>query len=202
VYDGDIGSVLITSDEIQDKIAELADIIAADYGEPRPGEPDLLLVGVLKGAVMFMTDLARRLPVATQLEFMAISSYGSATSSSGVVRILKDLDRDISNRHVLIVEDIIDSGLTLSWLRKNLESRGPASLQVVTLLRKNLESRGPASLAVVTLLRKPEAAKLDVDVAYVGFDIPNEFVVGFGLDYAERYRDLPYIGTLHPSVYA
>ena len=115
---------------------------------------------------------------------MAISSYGSATSSSGVVRILKDLDRDISNRHVLIVEDIIDSGLTLSWLRKNLESRGPASLQVVTLLRK------------------PEAAKLDVDVAYVGFDIPNEFVVGFGLDYAERYRDLPYIGTLHPSVYA
>ena len=115
---------------------------------------------------------------------MAVSSYGSATSSSGVVRILKDLDRDISNRHVLIVEDIIDSGLTLSWLRKNLESRGPASL------------------AVVTLLRKPEAAKLDVDVAYVGFDIPNEFVVGFGLDYAERYRDLPYIGTLHPSVYA
>ena len=115
---------------------------------------------------------------------MAVASYGSATKSSGVVRILKDLDRDISNRHVLIVEDIIDSGLTLSWLRKNLESRGPASLQVVTLLRK------------------PEAAKLDVDVAYVGFDIPNEFVVGFGLDYAERYRDLPYIGTLHPSVYA
>ena len=141
-------------------------------------------MGVLKGAVMFMTDLARRLPLPTQLEFMAISSYGSATSSSGVVRILKDLDRDISNRHVLIVEDIIDSGLTLSWLRKNLESRGPASLQVVTLLRK------------------PEAAKLDVNVAYVGFDIPNEFVVGFGLDYAERYRDLPYIGTLHPSVYA
>ncbi len=184
VYDGDIASVLITSDEIQDKIAKLADTIAADYGEPRPGEPDLLLVGVLKGAVMFMTDLARRLPVPTQLEFMAISSYGSATSSSGVVRILKDLDRDISNRHVLIVEDIIDSGLTLSWLRKNLESRGPASLHVVTLLRK------------------PEAAKLDVDIAYVGFDIPNEFVVGFGLDYAERYRDLPYIGTLAPSVYA
>jgi hypoxanthine phosphoribosyltransferase len=183
VYDGDIASVLITSDEIQDKIAELADGIAADYGEPRPGEPDLLLVGVLKGAVMFMTDLARRLPVPTQLEFMAISSYGSATSSSGVVRILKDLDRDISGRHVLIVEDIIDSGLTLSWLRKNLESRGPASLQVVTLLRK------------------PEAAKLDVDVAYVGFDIPNEFVVGFGLDYAERYRDLPYIGRLKPAVY-
>jgi hypoxanthine phosphoribosyltransferase len=184
VYDGDIASVLITSDEIQDKVAELADRIAADYGDPGPHEPDLLLVGVLKGAVMFMTDLARRLPVPTQLEFMAISSYGSATSSSGVVRILKDLDRDISNRHVLIVEDIIDSGLTLSWLRKNLESRGPASLRVVTLLRK------------------PEAAKLDVDVSYIGFDIPNEFVVGFGLDYAERYRDLPYIGTLDPSVYA
>jgi hypoxanthine phosphoribosyltransferase len=133
---------------------------------------------------MFMTDLARALPVPTQLEFMAVSSYGSSTSSSGVVRILKDLDRDISGRRVLIVEDIIDSGLTLSWLRKNLESRGPASLDVVTLLRK------------------PEAAKLDVDIAYVGFDIPNEFVVGFGLDYAERYRDLPYIGTLDPSVYA
>jgi hypoxanthine phosphoribosyltransferase len=141
-------------------------------------------VGVLKGAVMFMTDLARALPVPTQLEFMAVSSYGSSTSSSGVVRILKDLDRDISGRRVLIVEDIIDSGLTLSWLRKNLESRGPASLEVVTLLRK------------------PDAAKLDVDVAYVGFDIPNEFVVGFGLDYAERYRDLPYIGTLDPQVYA
>ncbi len=184
MYDGDIASVLITSDEIQDKVAELADRIAADYGDPGEHEPDLLLVGVLKGAVMFMTDLARRLPLPTQLEFMAISSYGSATSSSGVVRILKDLDRDISGRHVLIVEDIIDSGLTLSWLRKNLESRGPASLRVVTLLRK------------------PEAAKLDVDVAYIGFDIPNEFVVGFGLDYAERYRDLPYIGTLDPSVYA
>ena len=184
MYDGDIASVLITSDEIQDKVAELADLIAADYGDPGAHDPDLLLVGVLKGAVMFMTDLARRLPLPTQLEFMAISSYGSATSSSGVVRILKDLDRDISGRHVLIVEDIIDSGLTLSWLRKNLESRGPASLRVVTLLRK------------------PEAAKLDVDVAYIGFDIPNEFVVGFGLDYAERYRDLPYIGTLDPSVYA
>ena len=182
MYDGDIASVLITSEQIQDKVAELAELIAADYGER--GDPDLVLVGVLKGAVMFMTDLARALPVPTQLEFMAVSSYGSATSSSGVVRILKDLDRDISGRRVLIVEDIIDSGLTLSWLRKNLQSRGPASLDVVTLLRK------------------PEAAKLDVEIAYVGFDIPNEFVVGFGLDYAERYRDLPYIGTLDPSVYA
>jgi tRNA(Ile)-lysidine synthase len=181
VYDGDIASVLITEEQIQDKIVDLAARIGADYGER---DQDLVLVGVLKGAVMFMTDLARRLPMPTQLEFMAVSSYGSSTSSSGVVRILKDLDRDISGRRVLIVEDIIDSGLTLSWLRKNLESRGPSSLDVVTLLRK------------------PEAAKLDVDVAYVGFDIPNEFVVGFGLDYAERYRDLPYIGTLDPHVYA
>jgi hypoxanthine phosphoribosyltransferase len=184
VYDGDISTVLITSEQIQDKVAELAELIAADHRDAGDHEPDLVLVGVLKGAVMFMTDLARALPVPTQLEFMAVSSYGSSTSSSGVVRILKDLDRDISGRRVLIVEDIIDSGLTLSWLRKNLESRGPASLDVVTLLRK------------------PEAAKLDVDIAYVGFDIPNEFVVGFGLDYAERYRDLPYIGTLDPSVYA
>jgi hypoxanthine phosphoribosyltransferase len=181
VYDGDIASVLITAEQIQDKIAELAEEIGADYGEH---DQDLVLVGVLKGAVMFMTDLARRLPMPTQLEFMAVASYGSSTSSSGVVRILKDLDRDISGRRVLIVEDIIDSGLTLSWLRKNLESRNPASLDVVTLLRK------------------PEAAKRDVDVAYVGFDIPNEFVVGFGLDYAERYRDLPFIGTLDPRVYA
>jgi hypoxanthine phosphoribosyltransferase len=181
VYDGDIASVLITEEQIQGKIAELAEQIGGDFGE---NDQDLVLVGVLKGAVMFMTDLARRLPMPTQLEFMAVSSYGSSTSSSGVVRILKDLDRDISGRRVLIVEDIIDSGLTLSWLRKNLESRGPSSLDVVTLLRK------------------PEAAKLDVDVAYVGFDIPNEFVVGFGLDYAERYRDLPYIGTLDPRVYA
>ena len=183
MYDGDISSVLITADQIRDKIVELAEVITADHVDDDPSS-DLVLVGVLKGAVMFMTDLARALPMPTQLEFMAVSSYGSSTSSSGVVRILKDLDRDISGRRVLIVEDIIDSGLTLSWLRKNLESRGPASLDVVTLLRK------------------PEAAKLDVDIAYVGFDIPNEFVVGFGLDYAERYRDLPYIGTLDPHVYA
>ncbi len=187
MYDGDIASVLVSSERIQDRVAELAERIAADHAkavEDSGRDLDLVLVGVLKGAVMFMTDLARALPMPTQLEFMAVSSYGSSTSSSGVVRILKDLDRDISGRRVLIVEDIIDSGLTLSWLRKNLESRGPASLDVVTLLRK------------------PEAAKLDVDVTYVGFDIPNEFVVGFGLDYAERYRDLPYIGTLDPSVYA
>jgi hypoxanthine phosphoribosyltransferase len=143
-----------------------------------------LLVGVLKGAVMFMTDLARSLPVPVQLEFMAVSSYGSATSSSGVVRILKDLDRDIAGRDVLVVEDIVDSGLTLSWLCKNLLARNPASLEVCALLRK------------------PDAIRVEVPVKYVGFDIPNEFVVGYGLDYAERYRDLPYIGTLDPKVYA
>jgi hypoxanthine phosphoribosyltransferase len=183
VYDGDIASTLVTEDDIRAKTAELAARVGADYAE-RCRESDLLLVGVLKGAVMFMTDLARALPLPVQLEFMAVSSYGSSTSSSGVVRILKDLDRDIAGRHVLIVEDIIDSGLTLSWLLKNLESRQPASL------------------AVCTLLRKPDAVKVEVPVAYVGFDIPNEFVVGYGLDYAERYRDLPFIGTLDPSVYA
>jgi hypoxanthine phosphoribosyltransferase len=181
VYDGDIASVLISEEQLAAKVAELAEKVAAD----RPADPDhdLLLVGVLKGAIMFMTDFARALPVATQLEFMAVSSYGSGTSSSGVVRILKDLDRDIAGRDVLIVEDIIDSGLTLSWLCKNLAARNPRSLEVVTLLRK------------------PDAARVEVPVRYVGFDIPNEFVVGYGLDYAERYRDLPYIGTLDPKVY-
>jgi hypoxanthine phosphoribosyltransferase len=181
VYEGEIASVLVTEQQIKDKIAELAEQIAADY--PANGRGELLLVGVLKGAVMFMTDFARALPLPTQLEFMAVSSYGSATSSSGVVRILKDLDRDIAGRDVLIVEDIVDSGLTLSWLLKNLASRNPASLEVVSLLRK------------------PDAVKVDVPVKYIGFDIPNEFVVGYGLDYAERYRDLPYIGTLEPHVY-
>jgi hypoxanthine phosphoribosyltransferase len=183
VYDGDIATTLVTEQAIRDKIAELAAQIGADYAAEE-GKSDLLLVGVLKGAVMFMTDLARALPLPVQLEFMAVTSYGSATSSSGVVRILKDLDRDIAGRDVLIVEDIIDSGLTLSWLLKNLESRQPASLQVCTLLRK------------------PDAVKVDVPVKYVGFDIPNEFVVGYGLDYGERYRDLPFIGTLDPAVYA
>jgi len=184
VYDGDIASTLVTEQAIRDKIDELAAEIGRDYAERCADSSDLLLIGVLKGAVMFMTDLARALPMPVQLEFMAVSSYGSATTSSGVVRILKDLDRDIAGRHVLIVEDIIDSGLTLSWLLKNLESRGPASLQVCTLLRK------------------PDAVKVEVPVRYVGFDIPNEFVVGYGLDYSERYRDLPFIGTLNPSVYA
>ncbi|HEY4022018.1 MAG TPA: hypoxanthine phosphoribosyltransferase [Pseudonocardiaceae bacterium] len=182
MYEGDLADVLISTQQIDEKVEELAKKIAAD--RPADRANDLILVGVLKGAVMFMTDLARALPIPVQLEFMAISSYGTSTSSSGVVRILKDLDRDIAGRDVLIVEDIIDSGLTLSWLRKNLTARGPASLEVVTLLRK------------------PDAVKVDVPVRYVGFDIPNEFVVGYGLDYAERYRDLPYIGTLDPKVYA
>ena len=182
VYEGDIASVLISEEEIERRIGELATEVAARYPVDSP-QGDLLLVGVLKGAIMFMTDFARALPIPTQLEFMAVSSYGSSTSSSGVVRILKDLDRDIHGRNVLIVEDIIDSGLTLSWLKRNLATRQPASLEVVTLLRKS------------------DAIKVDVEVANVGFDIPNEFVVGYGLDYNERYRDLPYIGTLEPKVY-
>lgn len=182
LYPGDIKSVLLSEEQIKTKTAELAAQIACDYQNAESGQ-DLLLVTVLKGAVMFVTDLARAIPVPTQLEFMAVSSYGSSTSSSGVVRILKDLDRDINDRDVLIVEDIVDSGLTLSWLLRNLATRGPRSLRVCTLLRK------------------PDAVRADVDIAYIGFDIPNEFVVGYGLDYAERYRDLPYIGTLDPKVY-
>jgi hypoxanthine phosphoribosyltransferase len=176
--DADIEAVVVTADEIKDKIAELAKEIDADYAGREP-----LLVGVLKGAAMFMSDLARAVERPSTMEFMAVSSYGSSSTSSGVVRILKDLDRDISGQHVLIVEDIIDSGLTLSWLLKNLASRQPASIEIVALLRK------------------PEAVKVEVPVKYVGFDIPSEFVVGYGLDYAERYRDLPYIGRLRPSVY-
>ncbi len=186
MYDGDVASVLVTEQQLREKIAELGKLIAEDYQDTCPGDVkanDLVLVGVLKGAVMFMTDLARALPIPTQLEFMVVSSYGSANSSSGVVRIIKDLDREIAGRHVLIVEDIIDSGRTLAWLLRTLEARRPASLEIVTLLRK------------------PAAATIDVPVRYVGFDIPDEFVVGYGLDYAERYRDLPYIGTLNPAVY-
>ena len=182
LYAGDIKSVLLSEEQIRTRTAELAEMIAEEYRD-NLGNDDLLLVTVLKGAVMFVTDLARSIPLPTQLEFMAVSSYGSSTSSSGVVRILKDLDRDINDRDVLIVEDIIDSGLTLSWLLRNLATRHPRSLRVCTLLRK------------------PEAVKTELDVAYVGFDIPNEFVVGYGLDFAERYRDLPYIGTLEPKVY-
>jgi len=182
LYSGDIKSVLLSQEQIRARTGELAELVAKDYGDNLNGQ-DLLLVTVLKGAVMFVTDLARAIPLPTQLEFMAVSSYGSSTSSSGVVRILKDLDRDIHDRDVLIVEDIVDSGLTLSWLLRNLASRHPRSLRVCTLLRK------------------PDAVRADVEITYVGFDIPNEFVVGYGLDYAERYRDLPFIGTLDPRVY-
>jgi hypoxanthine phosphoribosyltransferase len=174
----DLEEVLITSERLQLRIAEMAGQIDADYAGR-----ELLLVGVLKGAVMVMADLARAMRLPVQMDWMAVSSYGSGTKSSGVVRILKDLDCDITGRHVLVVEDIIDSGLTLSWLVRNLQSRGPASLRVCTLLRK------------------PGAARVDVDVSYIGFDIPNAFVIGYGLDYAERYRNLPFIGTLAPHVY-
>ncbi|EGD54438.1 hypoxanthine phosphoribosyltransferase [Gordonia neofelifaecis] len=180
-YGDDIEEVLITQEQIQARTVEMAQAVGERY---KDAPDDLVLIGVLKGAVMFMTDFARALPIPSQLEFMAVSSYGSSTSSSGVVRILKDLDRDITDRDVLIVEDIIDSGLTLSWLIKNLATRSPRSLEVVTLLRK------------------PEAVRATLDVADVGFDIPNEFVVGYGLDFAERYRDLPYVGKLHPAVYS
>lgn len=179
-YGDDIESILITEEQIRTRTRELADSVAARY---RDIDDDLLLIGVLKGAIMFMTDFARALSIPTQMEFMAVSSYGSSTSSSGVVRILKDLDRDIAGRDVLIVEDIIDSGLTLSWLMRNLATRSPRSLEVCTLLRK------------------PDAVRSPIEVADIGFDIPNEFVVGYGLDYAERYRDLPYIGRLRASVY-
>ena len=174
----ELAQILITEEEIAARLDEMAAQIDADY----EGE-ELLLIGVLKGAVYVMADLSRRLHHGTQMDWMAVSSYGSGTKSSGVVRILKDLDTDLTSRHVLIVEDIIDSGLTLSWLAGNLSSRGAASVEIATLLRK------------------PEAAKVEVDVKYVGFDIPPEFVVGYGLDYAERYRNLPFIGTLKPEVY-
>jgi hypoxanthine phosphoribosyltransferase len=174
----DLASILLTEKEIQAKVGELAAAIDADYA----GQ-ELLLVGVLKGAVMVMADLARALHLPVTIDFMAISSYGSGTSSSGVVRILKDLDHAIEGRHVLVVEDIVDSGLTLSWLVSNLESRAPASVEVCALMRK------------------PDAVKQDVRVRYLGFDIPKDFVVGYGLDYAERYRNLPFVGTLKPSVY-
>ncbi len=184
LYPGDIKSVLLATEQIQARIGELGEQIGNDYRESvdETGQ-DLLLITVLKGAVIFVTDLARAIPVPTQFEFMAVSSYGTSTSSSGVVRILKDLDRDINDRDVLIVEDVVDSGLTLSWLLRNLKTRHPRSLRVCTLLRK------------------PDAVRANAEIAYVGFDIPNEFVVGYGLDYDERYRDLSYIGMLDPRVY-
>lgn len=177
--DLDLDQTLFTEDQIVGRLQEIARQVEADY----EGQ-DLLLVGVLKGAVMVMADLARSFDRHVEMDWMAVSSYGSGTTSSGVVRILKDLDADISGRHVLIVEDIIDTGLTLSWLVTNLRSRGPASVEIATLLRK------------------PDALQMEVDVKYVGFDIPNAFVVGYGLDYAERYRNLRSIGTLAPHVYS
>ncbi|CAN5454725.1 hypoxanthine phosphoribosyltransferase [soil metagenome] len=178
--ENDLTEVLLTEDEIHAKIAEIARGIEQDYA----GEK-LLLVGVLRGAVMVMADLARELKLpGLEMDWMAVSSYGSGTQSSGVVRILKDLDSDLEGRKVLIVEDIIDSGLTLSWLRANLESRGAASVEICALLRK------------------PDALKVEVDVKYVGFDIPNAFVVGYGLDYAEKYRNLRGVAVLAPHVYA
>jgi hypoxanthine phosphoribosyltransferase len=177
--EADLTEVLVTEAEIHAKLAELARRIEADY-EGR----DLLVVGVLKGAVMVMADLARELRTHVNMDWMAVSSYGTGTKSSGVVRILKDLDSDLTGRHVLIVEDIIDSGLTLSWLRENLGSRGAASVEICALLRK------------------PDAAKVEVAVKYLGFDIPNQFVVGYGLDFAERYRNLRDVAILAPHVYS
>ena len=175
----DIEKILVTEEQINTRLREMAAEIDRDY----EGK-DLLIVGVLKGAVMVMADLARALHSHVTMDWMAVSSYGSGTKSSGVVRILKDLDTDLTGRHVLIVEDIIDSGLTLSWLLSNLKSRGAASVEICTMLRK------------------PEAIKVDIDVRYTGFDVPNEFVIGYGLDYAEKYRNLPFVATLASHVYS
>ena len=178
-FTDDIEKVLIPEDEIQAKLAEMGEKITADYRDR-----SLLLVGVLKGAFVVMADLARHIDLPLQFDFMAVSSYGAATKTSGVVRILKDLDHDLRDRDVLVVEDIVDSGLTLKYLLKNLAGRKPATLEVAALLRKE------------------GIQQVDLDVRYVGFDIPNEFVVGYGLDYAEKYRNLPFIGMLKPSAYA
>jgi hypoxanthine phosphoribosyltransferase len=178
----DLSQALYSDQQIQDRIAQLATQIDADYADR--ADQDLILVGVLNGAVMVMADLARKLKTHCQMEWMAISSYGSGTTSSGVLRPLKDLSVDVTGRHILVVEDIIDTGLTLSYLVDNLRSRGPASVEVMTAFRK------------------PEAIKCPVDVKYVGFDIPAQFVVGYGLDYAGRYRNLTGLGVLDPKVYA
>ena len=175
---GDIERVIVTEEQLQARIKELAAQVDKDY----EGK-DLLLVGVLKGAAMAVADLSRALQRHIDMDWMAVSSYGSGTKSSGVVRILKDLDRDITGRNVLIVEDIVDSGLTLSWLKANLQSRGVGSVEILSILRK------------------PEAAKVEVDVKYVGFDIPKDFVIGYGLDFDEKYRNLPFIGVLAKHMY-
>jgi hypoxanthine phosphoribosyltransferase len=173
----DVAEILIDEDRLRSRIVELGEEVSADYAGR-----DLLLIGVLKGAVFFMADLMRTLTIPCEIDFMAISSYGDSTDSSGVVRILKDLDINIEGRDVLVVEDIIDSGLTLSYLMRNLEAREPASLEICALLTK------------------PERREIDVPVRYVGFEIPNRFVIGYGLDFAERYRNLPYVGVLDPSL--
>jgi len=175
----DLVKVLFTEEQILEKVAELASRIEKDY----EGK-DLLIVGILKGAVMIMADLARAFDRHIDMDWMAVSSYGSGTKSSGVVRILKDLDTDVSGKHVLVVDEIIDTGLTLTWLTSNLNSRGPASVEIATLLRK------------------PDAQQMPVEPKYVGWDIPDEFVVGYGLDYNEAYRNLRDIGTLAPHVYS
>jgi hypoxanthine phosphoribosyltransferase len=175
---GDIERVIVTEEQLQARLKELAAEVEKDY----EGK-DLLLVGVLKGAVMAVADFSRALQRHIDMDWMAVSSYGSGTKSSGVVRILKDLDRDITGRNVLIIEDIVDSGLTLSWLKANLESRGVGSVEILSILRK------------------PEAAKVEVDVKYVGFDIPKDFVIGYGLDFDEKYRNLPFIAVLAKHMY-
>jgi len=175
----DVERVIVTEVQLREKVAELAARVDADYKDR-----DLLLVGVLKGAIMAMADLTRAMQRHIEMDWMAVSSYGSGTKSSGVVRILKDLDRDITNRNILIVEDIVDSGLTLSWLRANLMSRGAASVEILAILRK------------------PEAAKVEVDCKYVGFDIPADFVVGYGLDFNEKYRNLSFVGVLAKHMYS
>jgi len=177
--ESDLTEVLFSSDAIQSRLGELAADIEADYSGR-----DLLLVGVLNGAIMVMADLSRALTRHCEMDWMAISSYGSGTQSSGVVRILKDLNTELAGRHVLVVEDIVDTGLTLAYLIQNLKSRGPASIEVMAMFRK------------------PEALRSPVEVKYVGFDLPNEFVVGYGLDYAGRYRNLRDVGTLSPHVYS
>ena len=174
----EIGEILVQADELQHRIKQMGEEIVRDYAGK-----DLLLIGVLKGAFLFLADLMRHLDVGCEVDFMAVASYGSSTESSGVVRILKDLDAPLEGRHVLIVEDIVDSGLTLQYLLRTLDNRKPASLEVAALLRK------------VDLQRVP------LDIRYTGFEIPNEFVVGYGLDYAERFRNLPYIATLRPEAY-
>ena len=178
-FEGDIERVLITGEDIQAKIRELGDLITEDYRGR-----ELLLVGVLKGAFVVMADLSRHIRLPLQFDFMAVSSYGAATKTSGVVRILKDLDHDIEGRDVLLVEDIVDSGLTLAYLLKNLRARRPRTLEVCALLRK------------------PDVQRVELDIKYEGFVIPPEFVVGYGLDYSEKYRNLPYVATLKPEAYA